>query len=445
MVPVLVIFGLTYVLIAGRRLSAIPIGRPAAALAGACAMVALSTVHPSGLEPAEAFAAVEPNTIGLLLGMMLLAAAVADGGLFERAARAVSARALSPVALLYAVTLSAGVASALLLNDSVCLLLAPLVDRVARRQGRDRVPYLLALAMGSNAGSAMTVAGNPQNMLVASLSGMSYRDYLGRGGPAGLLALLVTAATLHVLFRKRLNQAAPVPVEQAEADVVRDAAERSVPARVRAAGPLVCVAGVSVAFLAGGNLAWAALCGAAVVIVWRGRDPAPLFERVSWQVLVFFAALFVLVAGLQKAGVPRALVDLVVPHLPAGAAAALLVLAGLLLVGCQLISNVPFILLVAPLVRAFADADAAWTVVAVVSTLAGNLTLLGSVANVIVIETAGAEREIGFRAYLRIGAPVTLLSTAAALAYDHHDDLGLDHVPVTLLSTAAALAWLLLT
>ena len=294
------------------------------------------------------------------------------------------------------------------------LLAAPLVDRIARRAGRDRVPYLLALAMGANAGSAMTLAGNPQSMLVANLSGMGYRDYLARGGPAGLVALFVTAATLHFIFRKRLR----VPVEPtAEVAVVEARPAAGLRSRLRAVGPLMSLAAVSVAFLAGSNLAWSALCGAALVIFWRGRDPAPLFDRVSWTALVFFAALFVLVAGLAKAGVPAALVDLVLPHLPAGAAAALLVLSGVLLVGCQLISTVPFILLVAPLVAGMPDPSRAWTVVAVVSTLAGNLTLLGSVANIIVVETARAEDAIGFRAYLRVGAPVTLLSTAAALAW----------------------------
>ncbi|MBI4953601.1 MAG: arsenic transporter [Myxococcales bacterium] len=411
--PAAVVFVFTYVLVAGRRLQLLPIGRPAGALVGACAMVALSLVHPSGLTPAEAFAAVEPNTIGLLLGMMLVAGAVADAGVFEALARAAAARVRSPAALLWAVTLGAGVLSALLLNDSVCLLAAPLVDGIARRAGLPRVPYLLALAMGSNAGSAMTLAGNPQNMLVAGLSGLGYRTYLWRAGPAGLVALVATAATLHLLFRHKLVAAPPA----ADGVVELDAREPARDQRWRRGASLVCLVGVSVAFLAGANLAWTALSGAAVVMLARGREPGPLFGRVSWTVLVFFAGLFVVVAGLQKAGVPQAILDAVRPHLPAAPTPGLLALAGLLLVGCQLISNVPFILLVEPLVHGLPDPSRAWCVVAVVSTLAGNLTLLGSVANIIVVETAHAEDEIGFGAYLRVGAPVTLVSTAAALAW----------------------------
>src|SRR5262245_51062165 len=174
--PGVLVFAAPSALIAARRLSILPIGRPAGALAGACGMVTLYALRPRwGISPEAAFAAVEPNTIGLLLGMMLLSAALAEAGFFERAAAWVTDRRLSPVALLYGVTLSAGILSAFLVNDPVCVMLTPLVDRTARRAGLDRIPFLLALAMGANAGSAMTLAGNPQNMLVAHLSGISYR------------------------------------------------------------------------------------------------------------------------------------------------------------------------------------------------------------------------------------------------------------------------------
>jgi Na+/H+ antiporter NhaD/arsenite permease-like protein len=172
-----------------------------------------------------------------------------------------------------------------------------------------------------------------------------------------------------------------------------------------------------VAFAAGANLAWASIAGAAVVMLLRGRDSGPLFSRVSWTVLVFFAALFILVAGLQKAGVPRAALEAAAPHLPRNEIAALGTLSLALVVGCQIISNVPFILLIEPMIKTLPDPVTAWTVAAVVSTLAGNLTLLGSVANIIVVESAGAEKDLGFRAYVRVGAPVTLVSTMVALGW----------------------------
>ncbi|WP_437303139.1 SLC13 family permease [Sorangium sp. So ce388] len=415
---VLLVFAATYVLIAARRLSILPIGRPAGALAGACAMVFLSAIEPgAGLTSHEAFAAIEPNTIGLLLGMMLLSASLDLAGVFEIAAAWVARRNLSPVRLLYLVTLGAGLASAVLLNDSVCVMLAPLVDRTARRAGLDRVPYLLALAMGANAGSALTLAGNPQNMLVGHLSGISYRAYLLEAGPAALVGLAVTAVTLHLLLRRRI--AARTPPRDPASDSTLGSASDSAPpgARPSALVPIACVAVVSVLFVLGANLAWTAVGGATAAILLHRRDATGLFDRVSWTVLVFFGALFIVVAGLQKTGMPEQALRAASPFLPSGPTLGIVGLSIAMLVGCQIVSNVPFILLAESYIRSQPDPHLAWVATALVSTLAGNFTLLGSVANIIVVETVGAEREIGFRSYARVGIPVTLASSAAALLW----------------------------
>ncbi|AUX45072.1 citrate transporter [Sorangium cellulosum] len=423
---VLLVFAATYILIAARRLSILPIGRPAGALAGACGMVLLSVVDPgAGLTPEAAFAAIEPNTIGLLLGMMLLSASLDMAGVFEHAAAWVARRRLSPVRLLYLVTLGSGLASAVLLNDSVCVMLAPLVDRTARRAGLDRVPYLLALAMGANAGSALTLAGNPQNMLVGHLSGISYRTYLLEAGPAALIGLAVTAVMLHLLLRRRIAARTPsldlAPEPERDAAPARDPAQGAAAppgsARPNAAVPLACIAVVSLLFVLGANLAWTAIGGATAAILLHRRDANGLFERVSWTVLVFFGALFIVVAGLQKTGMPEQALRAVSPYLPAGPATGVLGLSIAMLVGCQIVSNVPFILLAESYIRSQPDPHLAWIATALVSTLAGNFTLLGSVANIIVVETVGAEREIGFRSYAKVGVPVTLASTAAALLW----------------------------
>ncbi|MGK3960814.1 SLC13 family permease [Sorangium sp. So ce118] len=444
---VLLVFAATYVLIAARRLSLLPIGRPAGALAGACAMVLLSSLDPgAGLTPHEAFAAIEPNTIGLLLGMMLLSASLDLAGVFELAAAWVARRDLSPVRLLYLVTVGAGLASAVLLNDSVCVMLAPLVDRTARRAGLDRVPYLLALAMGANAGSALTLAGNPQNMLVGHLSGISYRAYLLEAGPAALIGLAVTAVTLHLLLRRRiaartppldpaldsasqpaldsasrpaLDSASQPALDSASRPALDSASRPALPpgARPSALVPIACVAVVSVLFVLGANLAWTAIGGATAAILLHRRDATGLFERVSWTVLVFFGALFIVVAGLQKTGMPEQALRAASPFLPSGPALGIVGLSIAMLVGCQIVSNVPFILLAESYIQSQPDPHLAWIATALVSTLAGNFTLLGSVANIIVVETVGAEREIGFRSYARVGVPVTLASTAAALLW----------------------------
>ncbi len=402
---VVAIFAVTYVLISARRLSMLPIGRPAGALLGACAMVALSIPFPRwGLSPEEAFAAVEPNTIALLLGMMLLAASLGEAGFFEIAADWLLARRLSPGSLLYVVVIASGVLSALLVNDSVCLLLGPLVDQTARRAGRNRVPYLLGLAMGSNAGSAMTVAGNPQNMLVAHLSDLSYREYLAKAGLPAAAALVTTGVVIHYLFRTELREPALT--------VTFGAVAQPSEGKVRRLGVAIgCTALVSVLFFSGANLAWSALGAATVMMLLWGRDPGHLFDKVAWTVLLFFGALFIVVAGLQKTGLPGEALAKVTPWLPVSRAGALATIAAALIVGCQVVSNVPFILLAEPWLRTLPDPHLAWTSTALFSTLAGNLTLLGSVANIIVIETTSAQREIGFWRYFKVGVPVTLASS----------------------------------
>jgi Na+/H+ antiporter NhaD/arsenite permease-like protein len=404
----LAIFVGTYVLIAAPQLRVLPIGRPGAALGGAAAMVAVSVVSPKwGLSPAEAFASIEPNTIALLLGMMLLTAALGEGGFFEIGADWILGRAFSPTTLLYVVTLAAGVLSALLVNDSVCLLLAPLVDRVARKAGRGRVPYLLALAMGSNAGSALTLAGNPQNMLVAHLSGIPYREYLLYAGPAALGGLLTTGAVLHYLFRSELAQPSAPSVSMPPPHEVHAS-------RWRLGVAIACTTLVSLLFLVGANLAWSALAGASLMMVLRGGAPDRLFDAVGWTVLLFFGALFIVVAGLQKTGLPADALARVAPLFPTTPAGHLASLGGALLLGCQVVSNVPFILLAEPWIRSLPDPHLAWMSTALFSTLAGNLTLIGSVANIIVVETTSAESEISFVRYLKAGIPVTLLSSLVA-------------------------------
>jgi Na+/H+ antiporter NhaD/arsenite permease-like protein len=405
---VVVIFEGTYVLISARRLRLLPIGRPGAALAGATAMVALSIVNPTyGLSPAEAFAAVQPNTIALLLGMMLLAGALGEAGFFELAADWLLARRLSPTALLHVVTIASGLLSAILVNDSVCLLLAPLVDRVARKAGRERVPYLLALAMGSNAGSALTLAGNPQNMLVAHLSGIAYREYLFRAGLPALAGLAVTSGVLGFLFRRELAKEGAPPVSLPPVHEVH-------PSRWRLTVALSCTLLVAVLFLAGANLAWSALGGAALMMLLRGRAPDRLFDAVGWTVLLFFGALFIVVAGLQKTGLLAVALARLEPLFPTTRVGSLASLAVSLLLGCQVVSNVPFILLAEPWIRGLPDPHLAWMSTALFSTLAGNLTLIGSVANIIVVDATSAENELGFFRYLKAGVPVTLASSLVA-------------------------------
>lgn len=400
----LVLFVLTYVGISARRMRLLPIGRPAMAMVGASAMVVTGAfAGPYGLTPDEALHAVEPHTLAMLFGMMVIAAGLGEAGFFAWLAERLTRYATTPTALLWVVTLTSGLLSAVLVNDAVCLLASPVVYASARRIGAPVRPFVFAVCMGANAGSAMTLGGNPQNMLVARLSDLAYRDYLARAALPSLAALLVTAGVLHVIFRRDLVVATPRQATTAEPSV-------SDPALLWVG--LVTLLGVVVANLAGASIAWSALVGASIVVMAARTRAEELLKSVEWSVLLFFAALFIVVAALGKTGFPAEWLAPLATLAAGGHGEALLV--SVLMIGSQIVSNVPLILLLQPWIAGYPDAASAWTTTAVVSTLAGNFTLLGSVANVIAIEQS--REHVGFWDYLAIGAPVTLLSTLAALA-----------------------------
>ncbi len=399
---IVVIFALSYVGITARRLRWLPVGRPSMALIGATICVAVgSWAGAPYLGADEALRAVEPHTLSLLLGMMVVAAGLGEAGFFGWSTRWLAKRVTTRAGLLWAVTIGCGVLSAALVNDAVCLLATPMVVQLAKTARAQVKPFLFAVAMGSNAGSALTLAGNPQNMLVGKLSGLTYRGYLLSVGPAVLVALVITAALLHFFFRKTLAMPADEVAEEPPPSIDRPLLIAS----------LVGLVGAVIANFLGAPLALSALAAASLTLVAAGLRAEKLLAQVDWSVLLFFAGLFILVAALQRTGLPKDWVMATEGVLGHGA----LVLTAVLGLGSQVVSNVPLILLLEPWIRSFPDAEHAWTVTALVSTLAGNLTLLGSVANIIVLERAKAQ--VGFLEYAKLGVPVTVISTALALLF----------------------------
>jgi Na+/H+ antiporter NhaD/arsenite permease-like protein len=397
----LAIFALTYLAVAAGRLPFLSVDRPAAALLGAVLMVAAGV-----LTPAEAGAAVDGDTLGLLLGMMVLSAYLGEAGFFGWASALVLRSVSGPRTLLWALVFTAGILSALLVNDTVCLMVTPLVLRLVDDAKLPALPYLLALAFGSNAGSAATLTGNPQNMIVGTLSGIPYARFTGALALPALAALVAVGTVLHLLFRRDLRGRRIAPGARPP-----PAVDRRLLARALAA------TGVALAgFLAGFPLAWTALFSAALLMAVAGRAPREALGRVDWPLLVFFAGLFVVVAGVARAGVTGRMHDLIAPWLGDGVTRQALVFSAFSVAGSQLVSNVPFVILAGEWIPRLADPDLLWLVTALSATLAGNLTVIGSVANVIVLELAGSRANVGFWKFMRIGAAVTASSLAAGLA-----------------------------
>ncbi|MEZ4337372.1 MAG: SLC13 family permease [Sandaracinaceae bacterium] len=396
----IVIFGITYVLIAARRLSIAGLDRPAAAMMGAVACVALGV-----LTPTEALDAVDGPTLLLLFGVMGMGAFLALDGFFDALEPHLVARAKTPTRLLGMVVWGAGLLSALITNDAVCVLGAPLVVRLVQRHRLPALPFLLALATGANTGSVATLVGNPQNMLCGILGELSYLDFATRMVPVAVVGLALNHGLLRLLFGRELGAASLAP------------ATATAPLRGRHHATLAVIVLTAVGYGLGLPLAWTAVGGLAILMLLHRRDARELWPRIDWALLLFFAGLFVVVEGLVASGAPAwvfarfPLAELVAG--PFGEAQ----LAALFLVGSNVVSNVPFILVVAEPMRGLPDPTLGWQLLAMASTFAGNLTLLGSVANIIVAEAGRDVGGLGFIAHLRVGAPIALVTTLAGTAW----------------------------
>jgi len=388
------IFVVTYVVVALGRAPGLRLDRTGAALLGASLMVASGT-----LTLDEAYRAIDIDTLTLLLGMMIVVANLRIAGFFQLAAAWVAANAGRPVLLLLAVVLISGLLSAFLVNDTVCLMLTPLVAEATLAMRRQPEPYLLALAMASNIGSVATITGNPQNIMIGSFSHLPYVDFAAALSPVAACGLVIVTLLILIAYR----------AEFFSSDRLRQA-----PIRLRWNRWLLlkscCVTLGTVAFFfAGQPPAKVAILAGALLLLTRRVKPERVYREIDWSLLLFFAGLFIVVHGLEKAVLSPDLLA-AAGRLQLGHAA---VLAGVSALLSNLVSNVPAVLVLKPFVQALPEANKAWLVLAMASTLAGNFTILGSVANLIVAERARRHGiVIGFWRYFRLGAPVTLLTIA---------------------------------
>jgi Na+/H+ antiporter NhaD/arsenite permease-like protein len=385
-----VIFLASYLVFALGKFPGLKIDRTGAAIIGAVGMVVFRIVGPR-----EALRFVDFSTIVLLFSMMLIVGNLHLVGFFEWTAEAVLRR-LKPHQLLPAVIFTCGLLSAFFVNDIVCLVMVPFVLNITRRMGLEPLPYLLAVATASNIGSVATITGNPQNMLIGSFSGIHYRDFLVHLAPVALVGLFVDWGVLHWVHMRSTGRA----VEE------KDTIPLPPLDLSRLTKPAAVVATVVVGFFAGVDPALMAALGAAVLLITRTIEPQKLYEEVDWGLLVFFVGLFLIVGGAESAGITGRLLDVARHWNLQRIGVFTIAVAGL----CNIVNNVPAVMLVKSLVPGFTNPHAAWLVLAMASTLAGNLTITGSVANIIVVESAKPEVEIGYRDYLRVGVPITVIT-----------------------------------
>ncbi len=401
MVTALIIFLITYIFIGLRQVPRLHIDRTAGALVGAVLMIIFGVVSLD-----QAFAAIDMNTLLLLLGMMIITVYLRTAGFFELMADKILSLSRTPFQLLVFVTLSSGLLSALFVNDTICLLYTPIILEVTAQLGVNPMPYLLALATSSNVGSVMTVTGNPQNMLISVTSKITYLSFLGALFPVALMGLCVCIAAIRLIYHKEMKAGTILSRPRTPDYLVRKP--------LLAKSLLVC-AGVLSAFSMGYSYALVAVTGAATLLLIGGVRTETILEGVDWTLLLFFSGLFVVMHGVETSGLSGAAIsrasDLSI-YSPIGRIVGLSAVSTIL---SNMVSNVPAVMLLKPLIGTLGNDRIAWLALAMSSTLAGNLTLIGSVANLIVVQQARRRVEIGFLEYFRVGALITIITLAIGI------------------------------
>lgn len=380
----LIYLGLALGYIPGLRMS-----RASIVMAGAALLLALGILNLN-----QAWEALDPNTLVFLFGVMVINAHLAFAGFFQLSIERLLWLAKSPFGLLVILTLGSGILSALFLNDTIALILTPLVLNLCLTLSLNPIPYLLALAGATNVGSVATLTGNPQNILIGSFSRISYLEFAQALTPVALVSLFLQIGLLYLLYpevrsRQPLPSLPPLRYRVHQALLTKG---------------LLVTGGLLLAFLLGYPLAQGALIAAGILLITRRVKPERTFARVDWELLLLFSGLFIVTRAVDELNLLGNVSILTKTPIT------MLVLTAIL---SNAISNVPTVLL---LYRFVPQGDTqGWLLLAAASTLAGNLTILGSVANIIVAEASGKQGyRLSFLEHLRFGLPLTLLTLLVA-------------------------------
>jgi Na+/H+ antiporter NhaD/arsenite permease-like protein len=384
-----VIVLLTYAAIAVGKVPLLRMSRATIALLGAVLLVVVGAIHEE-----QALDAIDVGTILLLAAMMVINVHLRLAGFFRFVTIRTLRWARTPQMLLALVIAASGVLSALFLNDPICLLMTPLVVDITRRLDRNIEPYLIGLGAAANIGSVATITGNPQNLIIGQASGISYLRFAAILTPVAVIGLVIAWVVIVLLYRAEFRGTLP--------QIVLPSSRTYAPLLNRV---LLVTGALLIAFLIGVPVVTAACAAAGALMISRLRPEKLL--RLDWDLLAFFAGLFVVTGALETSGLSRLLFDATAPVLRSGVPAFTGVVAAL----SNVVSNVPAVLLLRPEIASFPNPEQAWLTLAMASTLAGNLTLLGSAATLIVAEVARQNgAQLGFMPFLRAGIPITLLT-----------------------------------
>ncbi|MCX7827671.1 MAG: anion transporter [Thermanaerothrix sp.] len=392
MEPSVLIFAVSYLILAVGQPPILRIDRTGAVIIGASLMVFVGAISTE-----DAYKSIDYRTLATLFGLMVLVAHFRLSGTVNLLSAWLLKRAGTPNGLLIFVITTAGALSALFVNDTICLLFTPMLLRLTYSMGTDPRPHLLALCMAANVGSASTITGNPQNLIIGLASGISYGKFFVNMLIPSAVGLILTYFVIRMSYREQLT---------APTTHLRD--DESFPYHKAMVIKFTilstaCLAG----FFSGLPIEVVSMAIASCFLITRRVKPEKVYQMIDFKLLLLFIGLFVIMGGFQRSKAFAWLSSFSAVALT-GSTSLSLISAGL----SNLVSNVPAVMLLKPLVKAMDLGDRGWLILAMSSTFAGNLTVLGSIANIIVIEGASGRVRISSLEHLNVGLPVTIGSIA---------------------------------
>lgn len=390
----LIIFIITYIGIIFTRLPKVNIDRPSAAFTGAVAMIVFGIISFD-----NAIKAIDFNTITLLLGMMIIVSTLKFEGFFSLIASKTISYSHSRNKLLIIIVFITGIASAFLVNDAVVLLFTPIIISICRKTNLNPIPYLIAEILSSNIGSTMTITGNPQNMLIGISSNISYLDFLIKLLPISIIGMIIIVFIVKLFYRKHFNDKS---ILEFETDYKYDFKKMRISVLIF----LLVIIGFFFGKILSLSIPIIALIGASLILLFGKAKPSSVIKDVDWVLLLFFASLFILVSSIQSLGLLDSFINIELNE----NLSSIIGLHSLSLVMSQILSNVPYTVLMTPLMDVLNNENL-WLALASSATLAGNATIIGAMANLIVIESAEKENvKISLWEFFKIGIITTLIT-----------------------------------
>jgi len=393
------IISLTIVGVSLGRYPFLRMNRATIAFVGAVVLIVLNAISME-----QAYQAIDINTIVLLLSIMILNVNFRLSGFFNLISRYIIKIAKTPRQLLGLLIFFSGCLSALLLNDAIVLVFTPLVLEITLAFKRNPVPYLIALATSANVGSVATIIGNPQNILIGNFSKISFIEFTFYLLPIALIGLFVIWMSIILLYKQEFINVKFDSFTSPKFRIYQPLLQKAIISTILMLGALIL----------GVPTALAAMGAASLLLITRRLKPERVFSEIDWSLLVFFSGLFIVTKSIETIGISTVLIDV----LKINSGNEVFDLTILSTISSNLISNVPAVLLLKNIIPVFLNTKIAWLTMAMATTFAGNLTLLGSVANLIVAELAKKRGVIlSFTEYLRSGLLITIITLALGVLW----------------------------